>query len=157
VEASLAKFDTVWNSSMTWSATDQPTQGLNRFNNGQTASFSTSLLKPLPTGGVAGITFSTQYQDLTNPPNSAGFNVLNPSYLPRLQFQFEQPLLQGYGVEINQLRATHPGSVLTPFPTGGRVEGILITRLRFDQQRAEFEKNVQFMLVNVEVAYWNLY
>src|SRR5262249_52352055 len=56
-----------------------------------------------------------------------------------------------------QLRATHPGSVLTPFPTGGRVEGILITRLRFDQQRAEFERNIHLMLVNVEVAYWNLY
>jgi outer membrane protein TolC len=74
-----------------------------------------------------------------------------------LQFQFEQPLLQGFGVEINQLRSTHPGSTLTPFPVGGRVEGILITRLRFDQQRAEFERNVHTMLVNVEVAYWNLY
>src|SRR5262249_57281900 len=68
-----------------------------------------------------------------------------------------EPLLQGFGVEINQLRASHPGSVLTPFPTGGQVEGILITRLRFDQQRAEFEKNVNFLLLNVEVAYWNLY
>jgi outer membrane protein TolC len=157
IEASLSKFDAIWNTSMTWTTTDQPTQGLNRFNNGQTAAFSTELLKPLPTGGVAGITLSTQYQDLTNPPSTTSFNVLNPSYTPRLQFQFEQPLLQGYGVEINQLRATHPGSVLTPFPTGGRVEGILITRLRFDQQRAQFEQSLNFMLVNVEVAYWNLY
>jgi outer membrane protein TolC len=157
IERSLSKFDALWNSSATWNATDQPTQGLNRFNNGQTATVSTSLLKPLPTGGVAGITLSTQYQDLTNPPNTANFNVLNPSYLPRLQFQFEQPLLQGYGVEINQLRATHPGSVLTPFPTGGAVEGIVITRLRFDQQRAQFETQVHNMLYNVEAAYWNLY
>src|SRR5262249_38104608 len=36
-------------------------------------------------------------------------------------------------------------------------EGILVTRIRFDQQRAEFERNVNIMLVNVEVAYWNLY
>ncbi len=38
-----------------------------------------------------------------------------------------------------------------------RQEGILITRIRFDQQRAEFERNVNQMLLNVEVAYWNLY
>jgi outer membrane protein TolC len=113
----------------------------------------------LPTGGVAGITFSTNYQDLTNPLQfSATAPVVNPAWSPQLQFQFEQPLLQGFGIEINQLRATHPGSILNPiFPTGGRVEGILITRIRFDQQRAEFERDVQWQLLNVETAYWNLY
>src|SRR5207302_3486179 len=151
----LSKFDAVWTTSANWSVTDQPLQGLNQFNNGTTAIVQTGLLKPLPTGGVAGITFSTQYQDLTRPPS--GLNLLNPAYTPRLQFQFEQPLLQGYGVEINQLRSAHPGSILTPFPTGGRVEGILITRLRFDQTRTEFERTVNYMLLNVEVAYWNLY
>jgi outer membrane protein TolC len=155
IESSLAKFDVQWNTSMTWNNTDVPPNGLNQFNTGTTATYNTSLLKPLPTGGVAGITFSTQYQDLTHPPT--GFTILNPSYTPTLQFQFEQPLLQGFGVEINQLRATHPGSVLTPFPTGGRVEGVVITRLRFDQQRAEFERDVHWMLLNVETAYWNLY
>ena len=115
------------------------------------AQFRTSLLKPLPTGGVAGITFTTDYENTNLPAR------VNPSYRPNVQFLFEQPLLQGYGVEINQLRAAHPGSVLTPFQTGGRVEGILITRLRYDQQRAEFERLVHIMLVNVEIAYWRLY
>src|SRR5262249_54748380 len=36
-------------------------------------------------------------------------------------------------------------------------EGILITRIRYDQQRAEFERVLNQMLLNVEVAYWNLY
>src|SRR5262249_57743181 len=36
-------------------------------------------------------------------------------------------------------------------------EGILITRIRLDQQRSEFERRVQNMLLNVEVAYWKLY
>jgi outer membrane protein TolC len=155
IEGSLAKFDAQWNTSMTWNYTDQPPQGLNQFNSGSNAQFSSSLLKPLPTGGVAGITFSTNYQDLSNPPRN--FSILNPAYTPRLQFQFEQPLLQGYGVEINQLRASHPGSVLTPFATGGRVPGILITRLRYDQERAEFERRVHTLVLNVETAYWSLY
>ncbi len=35
--------------------------------------------------------------------------------------------------------------------------GILIARIRFNQNRAEFERNVNQMLLNVENAYWNLY
>jgi outer membrane protein TolC len=162
IDASLSKFDARWISSMTWSVTDEPTGNnvLQSFQNGDHATLTSSLLKPLPTGGVAGITFSTVYTNLTQP--TAG--IVNPSYRPNLQFQFEQPLLQGFGVEINQLRSVHPGSVLTPFQTNplaerasGGVEGILITRIRFDQQRAEFEFFVNTMVVNVEVAYWNLY
>ncbi len=40
---------------------------------------------------------------------------------------------------------------------GQPLEGILITRLRFDQQRAEFERQMHNLLLNAEVAYWNLY
>jgi outer membrane protein TolC len=156
IESSLAKFDVQWNTNMTWTATDQPIANqLTRFNNSNSAQFATSLLKPLPTGGVAGITFQTNYTDLANPQTLGA--TQNPTYTPRLQFQFEQPLLQGFGVEINQLRATHPGSVLTPFNTGGRVPGILITRLRYDEERAEFERRVHNLVLNVEIAYWNLY
>jgi outer membrane protein TolC len=159
MEASLSKFDVRWNTSMTWNTTDRPVataletaiaQGRTAIE-AENAAFRTSLLKPLPTGGVAGITFETDYE-LSNLPAR-----LNPAYRPILQFQFEQPLLQGFGVEINQLRATHPGSVLTPFFTGTRAPGILITRVRFDEQRAEFERVVDVMLTNVEIAYWNLY
>src|SRR5207247_2125687 len=83
---------------------------------------------------------------------------VNPSYRPTLQFQFEQPLLQGFGVEINQIRSQHPDSILSQIrPVNTATDGILITRLRFDQQRAEFEKLVNYMLLNVEAAYWNLY
>ena len=155
IESSLSKFDALYTSSMTWNTTDQPLQGLNQFNNGELSTLSSSILKPLPTGGVAGITFSTQYQSLTNPPG--GFTLINPAYSPSLQFQFEQPLLQGFGVEINQLRQQHPNSILTPFASTVRSEGILITRVKYDQTRVDFERNVAVMLLNVETAYWNLY
>ena len=155
IESSLSKFDALYTSSMTWNSTDQPLQGLNQFNNGESAILSNTILKPLPTGGVAGITFSTQYQSLTNPPQ--GFNLLNPAYTPQLQFAFEQPLLQGFGVEINELRSQHPNSILTPFASTVRSEGILITRVKYDQTRVDFERNVSVMLLNIETAYWNLY
>jgi outer membrane protein TolC len=161
IEASLSKFDARWTSSMVWQSIDNPIataedvllaggRPLSALQ-AEDAFFRSSLLKPLPSGGVAGITFRTDYElsNLNSP--------VNPAYRPSLQFQFEQPLLQGYGVEINQLRSSHPGSILTPFPNLGRVEGILITRLRYDEQRAEFERRVNELLVNVELAYWNLY
>jgi outer membrane protein TolC len=160
IEASLSKFDVRWISSMTWQKQDNAVSNvLGSFQNGDLATLSTTLAKPLPTGGVAGITFNTSYTKLSNPPANTP-TLVNPSYRPQLQAIFEQPLLQGYGVEINQLTTGHPGSVAIQGlqPSGGtRTEGILITRLRFDQQRAEFERNLNFQLLNVEQAYWNLY
>jgi outer membrane protein TolC len=162
IEAALSKFDAQWVTSMTWNTTDRPVgtpidqfqaQGATSIRT-QAAEFTTTLLKPLPTGGVAGITFDTQYQ-FTNLPSR-----VNPSYTPTLTFQFEQPLFQGYGVDINELRTIHPGSILTPgvinAPQNAN-EGIVLTRLRYDQTRADLELNLQNMLLNVEVAYWNLY
>jgi outer membrane protein TolC len=163
IEASMSKFDAVLTSSMTWNSTDQPiatpTQVFQTGSSGVTAivetdaQLSTGIIKPLPTGGTAGLTLNVPYQ-FTNLPAA-----VNPNYRPQLLAQFEQPLLQGFGVEINQLRAAHPGSLLNPgvFNTAPTPNGILITRLRFDQQRAEFERNVIQMLLNVETAYWNLY
>jgi outer membrane protein TolC len=186
IDASLAKFDAVVGTTMMWTATDQPivspiqnlqaggiTSGLNAIVQ-QQAQFQSGIYKPLPTGGVAGITFTVPYT-FTNLPART-----NPFYQPSLQFTFEQPLLQGFGVEINQLRAFHPGSILpisppnslTPPPAGtflpynfnnlsgvglGLPPGIVIARIRFNQNRAEFERNVNQMLLNVENAYWNLY
>jgi outer membrane protein TolC len=170
IENSLSKFDTLWTSAASWQGTDRPIgTALDVFQAGgstsasspnaivqEDATVSTGFVKPLPTGGVAGITFNTAYT-LTNLPAR-----VNPAYRPALQFGFEQPLLQGFGVDINELRPNHPGSQLLNLIPGGinlapTPEGILITRIRFDQQRAEFQRNVHQMLVNVEIAYWNLY
>ena len=161
VERALSKFDARWINSITWNKNDQPTLTLQQsFSNGDSANLSSTLAKPLPTGGVAGITFSTNYLNLSNPPSNTQFVSLATSYTPRLQFIFEQPLLQGFGVEINQLLSGHPGSALIPGlrPSGGQgSEGILLTRIRQDQARAQFEVQVNTMLLNVETAYWNLY
>jgi outer membrane protein TolC len=157
----LSKFDARWITSMTWNRVDQATLTLQQsFTNGDQAAFNTTLAKPLPTGGVAGITFNVNYLNLAEPPLDPRFVALATSYTPRVQFVFEQPLLQAFGVEINQLLPQHPGSALIPGlrPSGGQTtEGILITRIRYEQQRAEFDRQINNMLLNVETAYWNLY
>ena len=161
IEAALARFDAVWSTGMSWNNVDEPTQGLSAFQNGAGATFTSSLAKPLPSGGVAGISYGTTYQYLTMPPNFGPFTVVNPSYSTSLQVGFEQPLLRGFGVDTNDITPAFPGSQLFPAinsrKSAGTLEGILITRLRFDQQRAEFQRNVHYQVLNVEAAYWNLY
>ena len=159
IEQSLAKFDAIWQTSMTWNKVDRPRNvlfGLRGVldDDADRATLQSQLVKPLPTGGVAGITFRTDYE-FSN--ISARFGRLNPSYTPSLQFSFEQPLLRGFGIGINQLRDTHPGGVLSQFSTGGRVPGIILTRIAYDQQRLEFERRIHDLLYAVEEAYWDLY
>ncbi len=160
IERSLSKFDARWITSMQWQKVDQPVaaQFLSFQQSRDAAQFSSTLAKPLPTGGVAGITFSTDYSKFSQ--NSANqTQLVNPNYTPRVQLTVEQPLLRLFGVEVNQLTSSHPGSLLLQGvqPTGAGTEGILISRLRLDQSRASFDQRVNFMLVNVEAAYWNLY
>ncbi len=159
IDRELARFDALWTTSMTWTNTDEPVQGLTSFQNGMAAQLLSSLAKPLPTGGVAGITYQNNYLLLSRPPTGA-FGVLSPSYTSRLQVGFEQPLLRYAGVNVNQvLPAFSQGSNLFPSLNGRRAsgEGILLARVRFDQQRADFERAVNFQLLNVESQYWNLY
>ena len=163
IENALARFDAVWTSSMNWQNTDRPIGGpLDSFQASGSgvsaikqadANFSTGVIKPLASGGVAGITFKTDYQ-YTNLPAR-----VNPYYRPALQLQFEQPLLRDFGTEINQLRAAGPNSLISPGVLNATFaqDGILITRLRYDQSRAELERVVGYLLLNVETAYWNLY
>lgn len=177
LEASQAKFDAKWVSAVGWNYVDQQVQGLGSFQNGEFASAETSLVKPLATGGVAGVTFSTNYANLASPPTF--FPIQNPAYTARFDLNFEQPLWQNSGIDINQLLVRHPGTTVggnfTPAAQSylnGHIasingglgqglqfgnQGILIARLRFDQSRAEYERIVNFKLANVEFAYWNLY
>lgn len=160
IERSLSKFDARWITSMTWQKVDQPVaaQFLSFQQQRDGASFSSTLAKPLPTGGTAGVTLSVDYSKFAQSSTQPGF--VNPNYTPRVQFSFEQPLLQLFGVEVNQLTQSHPGSQLIQGlrPSGGQgVDGILVTRIRADQSRSEFEAAVNYMLINVEAAYWNLY
>ncbi|MCE9560634.1 MAG: TolC family protein [Planctomycetes bacterium] len=158
LERSLSKFDARWVNSLTWQKFDQPTaaQFLSFQNSRDVANLTTTLAKPLPTGGVSAITFSTDYQKFTS---NSGSGFVNPNYTPRVQFTFEQPLWRLFGVEANQLAGSHPGSQLLNLqPSGGAgTEGILISRIRVDQAKADFDVKVNYLLVNIETAYWNLY
>ena len=169
LERSLSKFDVQWINSLTWQKTDNPTaaQFLTFSSQFDSATISSTLVKPLPTGGVAAITFDTTYTKYANPNTTVG-NFVNPNYVPQVQFTFEQPLLRLFGVEANELSPSHPGSQLLNIqPSGGiNTQGILLQRIHLDQQKADFEIRVQLhagqrgaygLLEPVFAAYYNLY
>jgi outer membrane protein TolC len=163
MEQALSRFDALWQSNMNWNKLETPLgPNASDVDKQDTAQFSSGLFKPLASGGVAGISLANNYAFSNATP---GINPtflpnlvpgFNPVYSPNLQFTFEQPLLKGYGVFINQLLSAHPNSVLNPLP-GAAGPGILLARLSFDQSRADFERKVQDLVVAVEQAYWNLY
>ena len=161
-EQSLARFDTIWNSGFNWNRTNRtssvlaPTPGdeLILKNQLDAVGFQSNLLKPLATGGVAGITFATDYANQAGLPSS---QYVNPGYRPLVGFVFEQPLLRGAGVEINQVLDSHPGGYRNPFSTSNRVPGILLARIGHAKSQLEFERRVHDLVFKVEEAYWNLY
>ena len=172
LEASEARFDAQFIASLGINNIDELQQSPFASPNTQNAQAGLALVKPLSTGGFIATSITSQYRYV---PNAAAQEVPATLYQDRLTIGIEQPLLRNFGVELNQ--------ILNPFPTYGGTgadaasqaavnnrqaainaeslglsnEGILISRIRIDQQRAEFERRVQNLLVNVEVAYWKLY
>ncbi len=156
---SLAKFDARWVTSMAWNRVDIPVATATETDlaDGQAAikedkaAYRTGLLQPLPTGGLAGITFRTDYEE-TN------LNArVNPSYRPVLGFTFEQPLLRDAGIWTNLVLDSHPGGIRTPFRAGGRVPGILLARINQTRAALEFERQLHEVIFAVEEAYWDLH
>lgn len=185
IEASLARFDAKWVTTMSWTVTDNLQNGLSNFQNGQSANFNTTLVKALASGGVANFTFgalnpgpfSGSYTSLSNPPPFPSLRANNIYNIP-VTLGIEQPLWQNFGVGINQLLnqvapiqgITMPGQAAAYYNNNSRLplaqgpnfaglatQGILLARLNFDLKRAEFERHINSLLANTEVAYWRLY
>src|SRR5207302_227018 len=89
IEQALSRFDAVWRTSATWTAVQRPPGvspdqipiiGVGVVNRQlDDVKFRSDLLKPLDTGGVAGITFRTDYGRANVGP---GDITLNPVYQP---------------------------------------------------------------------------
>lgn len=182
IEASLARFDAKWITTVGWTTTDNLVNGLADFQNGTSATVNSTVVKAFSGGGVMNVSlgalnpgpFSGSYTNLRNPPNG----VINNVYNMPVTVGFEQPLWQNFGVGINQLLnqvapiqgITMPGQAAAYFNNNSRLpltqgpnfaglatQGILLARLQFDLQRAEFEQQINHLLENTEVAYWRLY
>jgi outer membrane protein TolC len=158
IDGALSRFDAVFETNALFSRINEPVgtalQSVTTPSdviNSQNATVNASIAKPLPTGGVAALTFETDYT------YSNQNNRVNPAYQPRLTFGFEQPLLRSAGEEINQILPGIPTATFLNLPSSGNGGSILLSRVAFDQSRHRLTGRVQDLLFNVETAYWALY
>lgn len=162
VPQSEARFDTIWDTGFNYKRTNElsgilnPTPDDNFLlrNEFDAVGFNTSLLKPLPTGGIAGVTFSTDYMNQAGVPSD---QFINPGYHPEVGIVFEQPLLRGAGVSINEILDSHPGGYRNQIPTSNHAPGIMLARIGHVKSQLEFERRLHETVFRVEEAYWNLY
>jgi outer membrane protein TolC len=172
IEVQLARYDAVFRSVLGINTQDQVTNTAGAIRNGAFTTAGIGLEKANVYGGLTNITFGSlplggNVQGNAFYSSFAQKNIingtLNPVYTPTLTVAYAQPLLFGFGPTINSLLNNHPlsgqGGVQSQslYSATSQPEGIVIARIFFDQQRADFERAVNFMLANVETAYWNLY
>jgi len=153
VEAALADFDAQFTSTLSYNKSDEPRNttpgtGLSPLNPNVPLIFqqdqvqSTSELSKKTANGtqlffrnVSSYISNSNPLDTDTPP---GFQALESVYRTAFEAEVRQPLLRGRGAFINRMP-------------------IVISRISTDQQIANLEAQLQNLVTNVEVRYWDLY
>jgi outer membrane protein len=101
---------------------------------------SNSLTQSTQVGVTQTLETGTNYQATFNSvkgSSNAPINILNPFYATSLSFTFTQPLLRGFGLFVNRAP-------------------ILIAQRGITQSRANFEMEVNDLILQVVTDYWNV-
>ena len=149
VENALSAFDAQFASSLIYNHSER------RFNNlfvggGASAinsdivNYQTELSKTTATGASFAARNFIDYNANNSPANlfPSVYDVVN-------QFEYRQPLLQGFGTAVNRL--TGPDAV------PGQYNGVLIRRINSDITLSDFQLAVRDLVRDVENSYWELY
>ncbi len=147
VESALAEFDTQLTSRLFWDKSDQPrnvsnTTPIDRTNFQQdTVQFQTEFAKKTASGTQLLArnvnVYTANNIPLASDPIAPGFQVLPSWWRTALEFEVRQPLLRGRGAFINRMP-------------------VVISRIGTDQELANLEAQLQNMVTNVEIRYWDL-
>lgn len=140
VESALAEFDAQLTSSMFWERTDRPRNTSFDSNNNifvqDQVNWQTELAKKSATGSQFFLRNVNSYTR-NNLPTPA-LQALDSVYSTALEAEIRQPLMRGRGTYINRMP-------------------VIMARISTDQELANLEAQLQNMLVNVEIRYWDLY
>ncbi len=159
IPQAFGRWDPRWLGQVTWTQLERPVStvlqdiianqepGIVR----QLGFLSTSLVQPLPTGGILGMTYSTEYE-LTNQDAP-----VNPAYRPKVEIGFEHPILRGAGWTINQLLEGHPPNLRLGYDQTTPTPSLFIARVSFRESRLELDRRLSDLLFAVEKAYWELH
>jgi hypothetical protein len=113
-------------------------------NEQEVANFQAAIQKTYMTGGTWSLTNNIDYLQSNNP-----VQLFNSAYTVNFEAAVRQPLLQGAGVQFNEIAG--------PQAIPGFYNGVRIARLRTDISLADFEAQVRGLVSDVERAYWELY
>ena len=97
---------------------------------------------------AAGTQFSVINQTNYNRNNSP-VNLFRSTWDTVNTLQVRQPLLQGFGTDVNRIAG--------PNAIAGNYNGVLISRIREDVSLVDFETAIRDLIVDTETAYWELY
>ena len=150
----MADFDAQYTSNLTFNKSDEPRNttpgtGLTLLNPNvplifqqDQANFTNELSKRTANGTQLFFRNVTSYTSNSNPldddPVTPGFQALESVYRTAFEAEVRQPLLRGRGAFINRAP-------------------IVISRISTDQQIANLEAQLQNLVTNVEIRYWDLY
>ena len=152
VEAALADFDAQFTSNLTFNKSDEPRNTVSTnpnlpliFQQDQ-AQWTNELSKRTANGTQLFFRNVSSYTKNSNPlftltptlDNPSGFQALESVYRTAFEAEVRQPLLRGRGAFINRMP-------------------IVISRISTDQQIANLEAQLQNLVTNVEIRYWDLY
>jgi outer membrane protein TolC len=154
VEAALAAYDAQFTASMDWERHDTP---LNvNTGNPSVAPYFTDLRledvgnwqaqiqKTYMTGGTWSLANNIDYLKSNSP-----IQLFPSAYTVNFEASVRQPLLQGAGVQFNEIAGTQS--------IPGFYNGVRIARLRTDIALADFEAAVRNQVSDMERVYWQLY
>jgi outer membrane protein TolC len=159
VEAALSEFDAQLDSSLSWANNDRP----QNFGLAQVANLFAPQFRQDQGRGTIGVTKQTPVGttfELRNnyvyDQNNNGSRIAPSDWNVNVEAAFTQPFLQGAGLQYNEIA----GPRTFQEANGGfadQIDGVLISRLRYDISLTDFENGVRNLMRDVEDAYWELY
>ena len=155
IAAGESLFDPTWTTDLFWERNHEPRNvdpirfaGSLPLELSQDAfQFQTAVQKTTGDGTQLIVSNSTSYDMQSNDPTRP--TGIPSDWLTSFQVEIRKPLLQGAGVEFNQIAG--PGAI------PGFNQGVLLARVNTDIALTSFEGAVRNMVADVESAYWELY
>lgn len=114
-----------------------------------TGTTTTGISKRTATGAQFGMSNSI----ISNNTNNA-FRDVDTTWTTSYDFTFNQPLLQGAGLNYNRIAGPDSFDNLLGRPN---FRGVLLARINADISLADFEAGVRNLVSDVEQSYWELY
>jgi outer membrane protein TolC len=165
VESALASFDAQLSTSLTWDRQSRPqnvggigTQIFQQQLEGDTGNWQTAISKTTATGATFTFSNLTFYDNNNSPIRQrdpvTGQVIVPSTWTTNYDFSFNQPLLQGGGLNYNRIAGPDAFENIFGRPN---FRGVLLARIDADISLADFEAGVRNMVSDVEQTYWELY